>query len=241
MAAGHLLTSPRAALLAAALLALAVAPLAPARVFERVGASDAAERLRAAGGRVVYAAPVSVNGAPGRISVARFKDELPRVARRLGRLYGVEAAAEGDLVRFEAVGPDRAARVLAFSLASGPGALVVVLDQSPEAFRRSAAAPDPAALDGLPAFPGSTARFAVADEEAGCRVAVSETEASPAAVQAHFDAVLPAAGWTPTLPGSAGSLRVFARGRELCCTLAVPGDGGRGGLITVLHRRRASE
>jgi hypothetical protein len=226
---------------AALAVLLAVSGAAVARVFESRPGSGVSDLLRAAGGREVHAAPVTVNGTAGRLSVLRFDAPLPEVAALLSRTLERPLPASGSMVRFEAEFADRGVRGLILRLEPMSVTVVIALEQEPEAFRRAALPPPPEALAGLPAFPASRPRLAVSDPVAGFRLAFSETDASPESVLSRLDDDLRASGWRLAMPGAGASpLRVYERGAALCCAFVSAESAGRS-LITLLQRGRGLE
>lgn len=228
-----------------ALASVALVVVCHGRVFQRSGAAggDSAGTLRSAGGRIVYQAPVTVNGGRGDLTVFDFGSGADSVAAKLARLFSLETprTGEGGLNILTARSGGKVLRLLVLSFQAPARAVVMAIEQTDADFAASSAPPSPSLLKDLPAFPGSTPLFYAADEKRGTRLAVSAAASDPATILAHVSSQLSADGWTAFLPAPAASgLKLFVRDRQACCVMAAADGAGRS-RITVLHNRRGME
>jgi len=176
---------------------------------------------------------------------ATVRSQSPRdVARGLGAALGTNlaAAVSGPLSPAVIRSGDKVIRLLILYLNRQAQTLAIAIEQSRDEYDASALPPARHMQEGLPMFPDSRPRFYVRDDRANLSVEVSETAATPAAVQSHLGAELAKGGWRPVSPDTKGdvAMRVYTRGAEICCTYVGPSKSG-GQTITVLHKKQGLE
>jgi putative intracellular protease/amidase len=230
---------------------LAIALLAPAaahaKVFWRWNATeDSVRALESSGGKIVYAADVTVNTGRGRLTVLNYDQSLDAVVRMLRRAFpGAEFAHQGgNLAIVRAASRDRSVRLVAAELGGLGRTVVFDLDQSVADAEASARPPEGAALKDLPPYPAADAVFFAQDDRAAMGALVSRTAAGPETVRRFYDQALRGAGWTaatsPEGP-AASSLQVYLKRERVCCVLVSPAREEGLTLITVLHKERGIE
>lgn len=228
-----------------ALLLLAAAGIAQARVFWLLGGRDRGGLLDPGelNWQRAYAASLRVN--EGRADVAvwstshgmeqAFADLRQRIEGQGGRAF---FAAGGALGWGLAASPDRVWRFVATATEGGTCHLVQ-LTQSPEDYRASRRPPSAHILRAVPEVPGSRPSLYLANEDTGLALASARTRADAGETLRLYAGTLAADGWTPLLPASAQS-GLYARGRDILAVHAVSSGEGADCLITLVHKQRGA-
>lgn len=230
---------------------LALALLAPAaahaRVFWRWNATeDSVRALESCGGKLVYAADVTVNAGRGRLTVLNYDQPIDTVLRALRSAFrDAEFTHQGgNLAIVRAASRGRSIRLVIAELGGLDRTVVFDLDQSEADAEASTRPPVSAALKDLPPYPAADAVFFAQDDRASMGALVSRTAAGQETVRRFYDQALRGAGWiaaTPPQGATASGLQLYLKRGRVCCVLVSPAREEGLNLITVLHKERGIE
>ena len=238
-----------ARLFAAAALALLLGPATvEARVFFRWGAVGASNRaIEAAGGKIAYAADITLNGGDAELTLFSFQKPLAEVVQELRRAFGDgDFAYQGGTLAQAAVKAEgRVLRLAALRLDSYGQTLVFKVDQSQREFDASQTPAQRPESEGIPSYPGSTPVFYAADKNAQMSLSVETAAGVTESIRPALSAQLAASGWTPAIPARkpkpASGMDVFLKNGEVCCLLVSPSSKPGEARITLLHKKNRVE
>ncbi|MBM4148720.1 MAG: hypothetical protein FJ224_06720 [Lentisphaerae bacterium] len=238
----------RFALRAAVCVALlaAIPRRAEARVFFRWGrAGEARRAVESLGGTSVYSGAMSINGAPGELTVFACPADISGLARRMNEAVGSGALVPSGaaMAAGAAESGGRHYRFIAIRLTARHESILFCVEQTRSAFEESGKPPEKHLLTALPAYPGSSPSFFAEQKDRRTSLSVSVTPDAPGAVRSYYADRLEAAGWKPAFPatGDAGGagMTVYLRGEEVCCCMAETSPDTGETRITLLHKRRS--
>jgi hypothetical protein len=220
------------------------APPAAARVFSRWRAGTAIDDwMDRATGRLLHATAVTLNGAPGDLSVYGLNEDLGSVVTQLkASLTDAAITWQGGAL---ALGEARDGRHVLRLVITQPDALgptvVFAVRQSLSAFTESQRPPSGPPSDAMPDYPGAAGRFAARTAARGADFYVAQCADAAGEVRAFCDRHLRASGWAPAMPGNGAnptSLGVFLRDGETMLVLALRDPETSLTTITLLHKRQ---
>jgi len=194
-----------------------------------------------AGGKLVYEAPLWINGAPARVAVLECPMAAASLAGAMGAAVPTAGAgvAGGEPVRiWEQAGAERCVRWVAVTPRGRPGCVLFGIEQEAEraAVARVAGAEQP--VPGLSALPGARTTFTALNEETRTALTIVRVKGAARSLVAGVEAELRQQGWQPAPAGArrpAGGM--FVRGREICCLWVRGGAADGECLVALLHKQ----
>jgi len=225
---------------------LALAVSSPAPVFQRWGQAGKQTATSPDSWKRAYHATIVLNGGEGNLALFSAPDScavsLKMLADKLrtqgahGFQYCGYYMGWGIFIR-----DGHVIRLLAISL-NDASTLIFRFEQSLSAFRRGFNPERQAMPAGIPMFPGSVSTSHIADRDAGVRLSVVMSGATPARVRAFYMDRLEGDGWGQLAPGGdhpvSSGLDIYARGNNELCLVSVKSAGYSGGsVITLLYKR----
>ncbi len=224
--------------IAVALLGLLMLlPRGHAIVFtSRPAGADVPGFLQSLGGRTAYQAPVQINGAAATLTVVGFDDPDAVRAGQIRAALLPEAEAGGDTMS-TLTRPDRVTRLLVLRPGGGDKTLVVLIEQTPDAFRKSRQGKASQTAFPLAFYPGSTVGLQAENKDTGVSFTTLSAVAAPGQVAAYYAAGLRSAGWQPMFPGVDTGADLYLREHALCLVMVTAGSGETAkSHITLLHK-----
>ena len=216
-----------------------------AKVYQTVGsffdgAVLNAERL----GRAVYSAVMQINGGKADVTVVAAREGVEAIGQSVQSAGPTSARFEGDGSFGLGIvdGGDKTLRLLALAPSRREGALVVAVAQSKKEEKESR--PDQAAhgIPDVPAYPGSTVTCFMRNADTRTSFETQKVPAGPGAAAAFYADAMARNGWaefSPGRPGNRTGVRLFARGRDICCVSVKASDWSGESVVTLLHKRGA--
>lgn len=217
-----------------------------ARVFLRWGAASQSTRaLRELGGKIVYEAPVTINGGHGDLVIFNFDRSPGELMPRMRSIFGLKnfGFAGGNTAVANVRSSAIVIRLIALRLNNPGQTLVFKVEQSEDEYKSSQSPPEDHPTTPIPPYPGSKPEFYVRDGNTEASLAISTADSAPGTVRDFFRARLTASGWTPALaPAQADrhllrdqSMSVYLKDRQMCCVMVTAEVAGTS-RITLLHK-----
>jgi hypothetical protein len=229
----------RHAVIAASALALClITGTTPARVsFSWGTASQSNKALTSLGGTSVYKSSLNLNGADAALSVFSFNSFADDLVREFTTIYPTALFSfNGGSMAFGLVQDDKTVlRLILLQLSSESQTLVVKIEQSEDAYKKSVKPPQTHMIREMPEFPGSTPTFYARNKDTDIQLASSSTRASKQEVEAFYESRLAAKGWRKPLQQTS-SLNLFIKGSTVCMLMASEPDRTGTSNITLLHK-----
>ncbi len=231
-------------------LLLLIPGFASARVFRLWRtAAQSTRAMEAAGGKILYEAPITINEGKGHLALFSFESAAEDVVRTLRRVFLLDSLAfAGGSLGLASVSAkeENQIRLLLVHLPGESHTLVFKVEQSREEAERSARPPSRHLFQALPGYEPSEPRFFVTDESRGFTLQVASTQDPPASVLNFYRNRLPDLDWVPVLAGPSpwptvppsSSLLLFVRGSELSGVFSDSASGKT--RITLFHKRKGT-
>lgn len=216
-----------------------------AKVYQTVGsffdgAVLNAERL----GRAVYSAVMQINGGKADVTVVGAREGVEAIGRSVHAAGTTSARFEGDGSFGLGIvdGGDKTLRFVALAPSHRAGALVVAVAQSKKEEKESR--PDQAVhgVPDVPAYPGGTVTCFMRNADTRSSFETQRVPAASGAAASFYAGALARNGWTefsPGRPGNRTGVRLFAKGRDICCVSVKASDWSGESVVTLLHKRGA--
>ncbi|HAS82638.1 MAG TPA: hypothetical protein DCS43_08210 [Verrucomicrobia bacterium] len=202
----------------------------------RSAEADVLGFLQSMGGQTAYQAPVRINGADATLTVVGLDDPDAVRASQIRAALLPEAIGEGDALSI-ITRPDRVTRLLVFRPGDGGKTLVVLIEQTPAAFRQSREGASRRQAFPLSLYPGSTVGLQAENKDTGVSFATLNAVAAPEQVSAYYASGLRSAGWLPMFPGVDSGADLYLRENALCFVIVTAKTGKTGeSHITLLHK-----
>jgi len=227
-------------------VAVAVAVTAQAKVYQIVGAMFDravfdAERV----GKTVYRTVMQINGGKADVTVVQARDGVEAFGRTLssaGAAPQARFAGDRSLGLGIVDNGSQSLRLLALAPASPDRALVVAVAQSKQEERDSSASRAAHGIPDVPAYPGGAVTCFMRNADTRTCFETQKVPAASDAAASFYSTALVRNGWSALSPdrtAGGAALRVFAKGRDVCCVLVKASDWSGESVVTLLHKRGA--
>lgn len=221
---------------AAAVLLVSACLTVHAKVFwQRTAFGSVLDRLQQFGAKILYTAPMSVDGRSVRMTVMQLDRSAVEPARNITGLR-VPGLFDAPRTVVTTHGEGAAAvRLVSVNLPASDSAVTFAVE--PAGLSGSAGEPPPVDI-----FPGSRRIFSGRNELTGTQITVGTTHTAPIAVRKFYKDTLPALNWKPalvqrTFDETGHGMDVYLRDGALCCIVIDASSNQGENRVTVVYRR----